>query len=87
MPFGDGIFDAAVSVESLHHFSKEEKIPLYAKLWQALKPDGYLILTDYFAETDEQETFFRQEQIRLRKEQEGDKVKSHESTICKSKHF
>ncbi|WP_242829221.1 MULTISPECIES: class I SAM-dependent methyltransferase [unclassified Butyrivibrio] len=29
MPFGDGIFDAAVSVESLHHFSKEEKIPLY----------------------------------------------------------
>ena len=26
VPFGDGIFDAAVSVESLHHFSKEEKI-------------------------------------------------------------
>lgn len=87
VPFGDGIFDAAVSVESLHHFSKEEKIPLYAKLWQALKPDGYLILTDYFAETDEQETFFRQEQIRLRKEQNlPDEVFYHYDTPLTVEH-
>ena len=31
VPFGAEAFDAAVSVESLHHFTKEEKIPLYAK--------------------------------------------------------
>ena len=37
-------FDAAVSVESLHHFTKEEKIPLYDKLRKALKPGGYFIL-------------------------------------------
>ena len=87
VPFGDGIFDAAVSVESLHHFSKEKKIPLYAKLWQALKPDGYLILTDFFAETDEQEMFFRQEQIRLRKEQNlPDEVFYHYDTPLTVEH-
>ena len=69
-PFGEDQFDAAVSVESLHHFTKEEKIPLYTKLRNALKNGGYFILTDYFAESDEQEVFFRQELERLRKEQE-----------------
>ena len=29
VPLGACAFDAAVSVESLHHFTKEEKIPLY----------------------------------------------------------
>ena len=41
VPFGEQIFDAAVSVESLHHFTKEEKIPLYAKIHKALKNNGY----------------------------------------------
>ena len=68
--FGEEKFDAAVSVESLHHFTKEEKIPLYLKLRNALKNGGYFVLTDYFAELDEQEAFFRQELIRLRKEQD-----------------
>lgn len=69
VPFGEECFDAAVSVESLHHFTKDEKIPLYTKLKAALKNGGYLILTDYFAMTDEEETEHRQELIRLRKEQ------------------
>ena len=69
VPFGVEVFDAAVSVESLHHFSKEEKIPLYTKLNYALKPGGYFILTDYFADDDEKEVFFRQEMKRIRKEQ------------------
>ena len=47
VPFGDG-FDGAVSVESLHHFTKEEKIPLYRKLREALKEGSAFILTDYF---------------------------------------
>lgn len=46
VPLGENVFDAAVSVESLHHFTKEEKIPLYAKLHTALKENGYFILTD-----------------------------------------
>ena len=55
VPLGEACFDAAVSVESLHHFTKEAKIPLYAKLRDALKPNGFFILTDYFAMTDAQE--------------------------------
>ena len=52
---GDSMFDAAVSVESLHHFTKEKKIPLYAKLCKSLKLGGYFILTDYFSLSDEEE--------------------------------
>ena len=69
VPFGEAQFDAAVSVESLHHFTKEEKIPLYTKLKAALKTGGYFILTDYFAMSDEEEISRRQELLRLRKEQ------------------
>ena len=69
VPFGENTFDAAVSVESLHHFTKEEKIPLYTKLNKALKDGGYFILTDYFALSDETEQQLRQELLRLKKEQ------------------
>ena len=69
VPFQENAFDAAMSVESLHHFTKAEKIPLYAKLWRALKPGGFFILTDYFAGSDEEEQSRREELLRLRKEQ------------------
>ena len=69
VPFEEGAYDAAVSVESLHHFTKEEKIPLYDKVRKALKPDGFLILTDYFASSDEEERFRHEELHRLKQEQ------------------
>lgn len=69
VPFGNGVFDAAVSVESLHHFTKEEKIPLYTKLCKALKPDGHFILTDYFSLSDEEEKAYRTQLLRLKAEQ------------------
>ena len=69
VPFGTEAFDAAVSVESLHHFTKEEKLPLYQKLRTALTPDGYFILTDYFALSEEEERFRRAELLRLKTEQ------------------
>ena len=69
VPFGKERFDAAVSVESLHHFTMEEKIPLYKKLCGALKTGGYFILTDYFSDTDAREREFRAELIRLKREQ------------------
>ena len=68
VPFGEEIYDAAVSVESLHHFTKEEKIPLYTKLYKSLKQDGYFILTDYFSLSDEEERMHRQELLRLKEE-------------------
>lgn len=69
VPFGENAYDAAVSVESLHHFTQEEKIPLYAKLRKSLKLGGYFILTDYFAMSEDEEQFRRAELLRLKKEQ------------------
>ena len=67
--FGMSLFDSAVSVESLHHFTKEEKVPLYAKLHKALKHGGYFVLTDYFSLSDEEEQMHRQNLIALKAEQ------------------
>ena len=87
VPFGEEVFDAAVSVESLHHFSGEEKASLYTRLRSALKPGGCFILTDYFADLEEQEVFFRQEMLRLRKEQHlPDDVFYHYDTPLTVKH-
>ncbi len=55
VPFGENRFNAAVSVESLHHFRQGDKLKLYKKLHSALTEDGYFILTDYFAESEERE--------------------------------
>ena len=69
VPFGENAFDAAVSVESLHHFTKAEKLPLYVKLRKALKPGGFFILTDYFAASDAEERSCRAELLHLKREQ------------------
>ena len=65
-PLGESLFDAAVSVESLHHFTKQEKAALYTKLHTSLKQNGYFILTDYFALTDEQERTHREQLLALK---------------------
>ena len=62
-------YDAAVSVESLHHFTQEKKTALYAKLHAALKDGGYFVLTDYFAPDDAYEQFYFNELHRLKHEQ------------------
>lgn len=70
VPFGCDRFDAAVSVESLHHFAAGQKLSLYKKLFDSLKADGCFVLTDYFAESEtlEQEYF---ENFRLLKWEQG----------------
>lgn len=69
VPLGEEFFDAAVSVESLHHFTAGDKLSLYRKLHRALKPGSYFVLTDYFAESEalEQEYF---ENLRLLREEQ-----------------
>ena len=69
VPFDVSLFDGAVSVESLHHFTKEEKVRLYTKLHRALKDDGYFVLTDYFSLSDEEEQMHRQNLSALKVEQ------------------
>lgn len=81
VPLGDSRFDAAVSVESLHHFDAERKLSLYRKLFNSLKPGGCFILTDYFAESEalEREYF---ENLRQLKAEQGiaDNVFCHYDT-------
>ena len=69
VPLGENVFDSAVSVESLHHFTQKEKNPLYEKLCKAIKNGGYFILTDYFALSDEEEQMHRDTLIALKNEQ------------------
>ena len=69
IPFEENSYDAVVSVESLHHFTKVQKVPLYRKIYKALKGGGYFILTDYFAPNNEQEILSQQELLRLKEEQ------------------
>ena len=65
VPFGENAFDAAVSVESLHHFTAERKRPLYKKLYQALKAGGVYVETDYAATDDAEEAFYFAEYERM----------------------
>lgn len=69
VPFGEGVYDAAVSVESLHHFTREEKVPLYGRLRRALKETGYFILTDYFSQSDAEERMHRENFLTLKEAQ------------------
>ena len=87
VPLGEYIFDAAVSVESLHHFTKEDKVALYTKLHMALKNNGYFILTDYFSLSDEEEQMHRQNLLALKAEQEvADNEYYHYDTPLTVKH-
>ena len=69
VPLGNGQYDAAVSVESLHHFPAAMKAQLYKKLCSALTENGVFILTDYFAESKEMEQEYFRDLAALKKEQ------------------
>lgn len=63
---GENRFDGAVSVESLHHFTHEQKRGLYERLFRALKPGGAYVETDYVALDQMEEDRFFEEGRRLR---------------------
>ena len=87
VPLGTEVFDAAVSVESLHHFTAEQKLGLYIKLRESLKEGGCFVLTDFFAESDEQEKEFF-DQLRTMREEQGidDSVFYHFDTPLTAAH-
>lgn len=62
-------YDAAVSVESLHHFTGELKLSLHRKLLRSLKAEGYFVLTDYFAESEKLEKEYFETLEKLKREQ------------------
>lgn len=62
-------FNAAVSVEALHHFDEEAKLSLYRKVFNSLKDDGCFVLTDYFAESQQmQDEYLRRLEQRRKNE-------------------
>ena len=69
VPCGENKYDAAVSVESLHHFPAEQKETVYRKLFAALKENGRFVLTDYFAESEELEKEYFRNLKQLKEEQ------------------
>ena len=77
---------AAVSVESLHHFTAERKLSLYRRLRDALRPGGYFILTDYFAESEELERQYFEDLRALRQEQGLDEGMYHYDTPLTEEH-
>ena len=65
-PFPAERFDAAISFETLHHFSYEKKGTIYEKLFQTLKNGGYYIECDYVACCQEEEDLCRERLRRAR---------------------
>ena len=72
VPLGNGLYDAAVSVESLHHFPEGMKASLYEKLHSALAEKGIFVLTDYFAESEALEKEYFANLEALKREQRLD---------------
>jgi len=66
---GEGIFDTAISFQTMHHFPKADKVMLYEKIYGALAPKGIYIECDYMVtdQSIEDELFALSE--RLRREQ------------------
>lgn len=83
VPFGQGLFDCALSVQTMHHFTHGQKTALYRKICAALKPDGVYIECDYMVTEQAEEDFYFSEYARLCKEQcLPDDVSVHYDTPC-----
>lgn len=67
--FGKGKYDAAISFQTMHHFSHDDKIKLYSRIADALKPGGQYIECDYMVTEKEKEDFYYSENRRIREEQ------------------
>ncbi len=66
--FGKSAFDAAVSFQTLHHFTHATKLELYRRVCDALKPGGVYIECDYMVLAQAEEDFLLAENRRIRRE-------------------
>jgi tRNA (cmo5U34)-methyltransferase len=80
--FGRGVFDVALAVRTLHHFSPEEKEGLYRRIHAALKPEGFYIEADNMAPNQEFEDFHFAEKKRIYAEQGLKEGRYHYDTPC-----
>lgn len=73
--FGVASYDCAVSCETMHHFTHERKIGLYARIRDALRHGGCYIECDYMLTDEDEERRLFAENDRIRSEMgipEGD---------------
>lgn len=84
---GEGVFDAAVSFETLHHFEAEKKTRVFRKIYESLKSNGVYIECDYIAASKRIERLLLAESAR-RRERDGvaDGVFVHFDTPLTLKH-
>ena len=66
--FGENAFDTAISYQTMHHFSRDEKVGLYRKIRKALQPHGLYIEADYMVTEQAIEDELRAENARIRRE-------------------
>lgn len=62
---GESIFDIAVSCQTMHHFSRDEKVGLYRKIREALTSNGVYIEVDYMVTEQSIEDKLHAENTRL----------------------
>ena len=67
--FGKDVYDTAISFETMHHMTHNEKLSVYSAVYGAIKAGGTYIEGDYMVRTQEEEDFFFAENARLRMEQ------------------
>ena len=80
---GEGVFDCAVSFETMHHFKPEKKTELYRKILDSLKHGGCYIECDYMVGTKLEEDYYFDEYERMRKEQGiPNEIYCHYDTPC-----
>lgn len=61
-------YDCAISFQTMHHFSHEDKIGLYKRVLASLKNNGVYIECDYMVESQEEEDLRHAENLRIREE-------------------
>jgi len=87
--FGSGLYDVALSVMTLHHYSHKAKTDLYRRVRRCIKPNGVYIECDYmlsdreYENAQETEDFHFAEYERLKVElDKTDDREYHYDTPC-----
>lgn len=63
--FGEECYDYVVTCNSLHHVLPEDKADLYINVKKALQDGGYLLISDYVADTLQEEESLRANYLEL----------------------
>jgi tRNA (cmo5U34)-methyltransferase len=66
---GANAYDTVISRQSLHHFTYEQKVGLYRRVREALKPGGIYLEADYMVDNQAKEDELYAENARIRREQ------------------